>query len=98
VIFMDENEQNFDFEGNESWALLALFAMAASMSNPEPPSDIPPCGVPLSESVSIDEFTLEQLKAAARSKTETDMYMDQYNKALEDEAGYTGLTMNGEDT
>lgn len=77
---MDENEYNFDFEGNESWALLALLAMIASMSNPEPPSDIPPCCTPYpiadgrnamqADKISIDEFTIEQMRAAAALKKE----------------------------
>lgn len=77
---MDENEYNFDFEGNESWALLALLTMFSSMSNPEPPSDIPPCCTPYpigdgqsamqADKISIDEFTIEQMRAAAALKKE----------------------------
>lgn len=79
---MDENEYNFGFEGSESWALLALLAMASSMSNPEPLSDIPPCCTPYpiddgrsfmqADKISLDEFTIEQMRAAAMNKEETD--------------------------
>lgn len=80
---MDENEYNFDFEGNESWALLALLAMIAGMSNPEPPSDIPKCFYPhpigdgrsfmQADKITLDEFTIEQMRtAAALNKEETD--------------------------
>lgn len=51
---MDENEYNFDFEGNESWALLALLAM-------------------IGDKITIDEFTIEQMMAAAMNKKEADM-------------------------
>lgn len=79
---MDENENNlgFDFEGSESWMMLALLAMAASMSNPEPPSDILPCCSPYqigdsqsfmqADKITLDEFTIEQMRAAAALKKE----------------------------
>lgn len=79
---MDENEYNFDFEGSESLALLTLLAMIGSMSNPEPPSDILPCCAPYSndnglsfmqaDKISLNEFTIEQMRAAAMNKKETD--------------------------
>lgn len=78
---MDENEYNFDFEGSESWMMLALLAMVSSMSNPEPPSDIPPCCIPYlndgqsfmqADKITLDEFTIEQMRAAAMNKTETE--------------------------
>jgi hypothetical protein len=62
--------------------LLALLAMASSMSNPKPPSDIPPCCTPYpiddgrsfmqADKISLDEFTIEQMRAAAMNKKETD--------------------------
>ena len=71
---MNENENNFGFEGSESWMMLALLAMAASMSNPEPPSDIPKCCYPYpiddgrgfiqADKITLDEFTIEQMRAA----------------------------------
>lgn len=78
---MDEN--NLDFEGSESWMLLALLAMIGSMSNPEPPSDIPPCCTPYpigdgrsfmqADKITLDEFTIEQMRsAAALNKEEAD--------------------------
>lgn len=80
---MDENEYNFDFEGNESWMLLALLAMFSSMSNPEPSTDIPPCCTPYpigdgqsfmqADKITLDEFTIEQMMAAAMNKKEADM-------------------------
>lgn len=78
---MDENEFNSDFYGSESWALLALLAMIGSMSNPEPPSDIPQCCIPYSndgrgfmqaDKITLDEFTIEQMRAAAMNKKETE--------------------------
>lgn len=78
---MDENEYNFNFEGSESWTLLALLTMIASMSNPEPPSDIPQCCIPYSndgrgfmqaDKITLDEFTIEQIRAAALNKEEAD--------------------------
>lgn len=80
---MDENEYNFNFEGNESWMLLALLAMIGSMSNPEPLSDIPPCCTPYpvndgrsfmqADKITIDELTIKQMmSAAALNKEEVD--------------------------
>lgn len=79
---MDENENNFDPVRSESWMMLALLAMASSMSNPEPLSDIPPCCTPYpngdgrsfmqADKITLDEFTIEQLRAAAKNKEETD--------------------------
>ena len=109
---MDENEYNFDFEGNESWMLLALLAMIGSMSNPEPPSDIPPCCTPYpigdgqsamqADKITLDEFTIQQMLAAAALKKEeadklrlSSMYgncMDKENDEDEDEPDdYRGL-------
>ena len=82
---MDENEYNFDFVGNESWMLLALLTVVASMNNPEPLSDIPPCCTPYpigdgrsfmqADKISIDEFTIEQMRTAAMNKKETNKRM-----------------------
>ncbi len=98
---MDENEQNFDFEGNESWMLLALLAMIGSMSNPEPPDDIPQCCIPYAsdgrgfmqaDKITLDEFTIEQMRAAAMNKKETDklrldsMYGDCMHKENDEDA------------
>lgn len=79
---MDENEYNFDFEGNESWMLLVLLAMIGSMSNPETPDDILPCCTPYqiddgqsfmqADKITLDEFTIEQMRAAAMNKKETE--------------------------
>ena len=79
---MDENEYNFDPVGCESWMLLALLAMASSMSNPERPSDIPQCCTPYpigdgqsfmqADKISLDEFTIEQMRVAAMNKKETE--------------------------
>lgn len=75
---MNENE----FDWSDSWALLALFAMAASMNNPEPPPDIPKCCYPhpindgrgfmQADKIIFDEFTTEQLRAAAMNKKESE--------------------------
>lgn len=110
---MDENEYNFNFEGSESWMLLALLAMVSSMSNPEPPSDIPQCCTPYpiddgrsfmqADKITLDEFTIEQMRAAAMNKEETDklrlssmygncMHKEKDEDVKEDEAdGYRGL-------
>lgn len=79
---MEENEYNFDPVGSESWMLLALLAMVSSMSNPEPLSDIPQCCTPYpiddgrsfmqTDQISLDEFTIEQMRAAAMNKKETE--------------------------
>lgn len=79
---MNENENNFGFEGSESWMMLALLAMAASMNNPEPPSDIPKCCYPhpiddgrgfmQADKITLDEFTIERLRAAAMNRKEAE--------------------------
>lgn len=75
---MNENENNW----SGSWALLALFAMAASMNNPDNPEEQPMIPIKTLEkahfdeaswnrnTVDIDKFTIEQLRAAAMNKKE----------------------------
>lgn len=70
---MDENE----FEWSDSWALLVLLAMAASMNNPDYPEEPPmlPMRTPETmhfnetswNTIDIDKFTIEQSICSARS-------------------------------
>lgn len=89
---MNENE----FDWSDSWALLALFAMAASMNNPEPPSDIPKCFYPHpiddgrgfmhADKITLDEFAIEQLRAAAMSKKKAEkLRLDMLRDAAREE-------------
>lgn len=75
---MNENEN----EWGDSWALLALIAMAAGMNNPDAPEEPPmlpmrtPETMPFNntscDTVDIDKFTIEQLRAAAMNKKEAE--------------------------
>lgn len=96
---MGENE----FDRSDSWALLALLAMAASMNNPEPLHDIPQCcpypiddgrGFMQADKITLDEFTIEQLRAAAMNKKETEkLRLDMLHDAAREEEpdDYRGL-------
>lgn len=75
---MNENENNW----SDSWALLALFAMAAGMNNSDNADESPmlPMRTPETmhfnetswNTVDIDKFTIEQLRAAAMNKKEAE--------------------------
>lgn len=94
---MDENK----FDWSDSWALLALFAMAAGMKRPEmsdervltdccvPPRTHEPMGFDV---VNIDKFAIEQMRVVLMNKKEAE------KARLEDEAGYQSLYRHGEDT
>lgn len=103
---MNENENEFDW--SDSWALLALFAMAASMSNnpdnPDNPEESPmlPMRTPETmnfdetswNTVGIDKFTIEQLRAAAMNKKEAEkLRLDMLRDAAREEEpdDYRGL-------
>lgn len=94
---MNENE----FDWSDSWALLALFAMAASMNNPEPPSDIPKCCYPhpiddgrgfmQADKITINEFAIEQMRAAAMNKKESEkLRQDMLRDAAREEEDQEG--------
>lgn len=75
---MNEN----DFDWSDSWTLLALFAMAANMNKSDNPDEQPmlPLRTPETmhfnetswNTVNIDKFTIEQLRAAAMNKKEAE--------------------------
>ena len=97
---MNENE----FDWSDSWALLALFAMAANMNKSDSPEEPPmlPLRTPESlhfnetnwNTVDIDKFTIEQLRAAAMNKKEAEkLRQDTLRDALraEEPDDYRGL-------
>ena len=90
---MNENENNW----SDSWALLALFAMAANMSksdNTEEPPMLPmrtPETMHFNETswdtVDIDKFTIEQLRASAMNKKEAEkLRLDMLRDAAREES------------
>lgn len=89
---MNENEN----EWSDSWALLALFAMAASMNNPDAPEEPTMLSMRTPETmhfnetswdtVDIDKFTIEQLRAAAMNKKEAEkLRLDMLRDAAREE-------------
>lgn len=100
---MDEENNGMD------WAWL-LMAMALSKSQTPPEQELPKDAFYCAQSmdlqninqVEFDDFSVDQLRKATMNRKEAeetrlDMLREEYYKALEDEAGYSGLYNFGKD-
>lgn len=94
---MNENENNW----SDSWALLALFAMAAGVNNSDNAEEQPmiPLRTPETmhfnetswNNVDIDKFTIEQMRAAAMNKKESEkLRQDMLRDAAREEEDQEG--------
>lgn len=100
---MDEENNGMDW----AW-LLMVMALYQSQFPPEQelPKDALCCAQPMNlqniNRFEFDDFSIDQLRKATMNrkeaeKTRLDMLREAYQKALEDEAGYSGLYNFGKD-